>query len=417
MDLIDKVLLEWSVRCEKGYPDFNNEQDLAIFESMFGFDFTVTELKKLEYDVLTDKGKEVAEELITLLNIDREQIKPSSKTSVVIYDENRPLLFDKIQDSGKFGKATQVRTGNWKKDGITIILKPTGAKAGEYFELKPQQLGITLDKKISLQQLESEIIKGIQGNSILNDLQKRALLYAVADKGTLSSEDVEELSSQNGFFNEVNKNFGELHGALLYGIEQGYDAVEFPSAGNYPLIDYILYKGKERTQVSAKAAKTVGNTVKYIDVIKIVDRNQGDVPSKLREFTNIINGGSVITGAFDVIAKFGSSELKKRVENYKEMYSEYPKIGKRPEDRQAHADRISIEKDLVKDLNADPSFNFNDLFNNYVEVRYIKYFLDPKDLKGKFKVIESGNFNVKHHSKNSPGHDSDKLGLQVTKAK
>ena len=37
MDLLDKVLLEWSVRCEKGYPDFNNEQDLALFESMFGF--------------------------------------------------------------------------------------------------------------------------------------------------------------------------------------------------------------------------------------------------------------------------------------------------------------------------------------------------------------------------------------------
>ena len=37
MDLLDKVLLEWSVRCKKGYPDFNNEQDLAIFESMFGF--------------------------------------------------------------------------------------------------------------------------------------------------------------------------------------------------------------------------------------------------------------------------------------------------------------------------------------------------------------------------------------------
>ena len=37
MDLLDKVLLEWSARTEKGYPDLNNEQDLAIFESMFGF--------------------------------------------------------------------------------------------------------------------------------------------------------------------------------------------------------------------------------------------------------------------------------------------------------------------------------------------------------------------------------------------
>jgi len=37
MDLLDKVLLEWSARTDKGYPDLNNEQDLAIFESMFGF--------------------------------------------------------------------------------------------------------------------------------------------------------------------------------------------------------------------------------------------------------------------------------------------------------------------------------------------------------------------------------------------
>ena len=37
MDLLDKVLLEWSVRTDKGYPDLNNKQDLALFESMFGF--------------------------------------------------------------------------------------------------------------------------------------------------------------------------------------------------------------------------------------------------------------------------------------------------------------------------------------------------------------------------------------------
>ena len=46
MDLLDKVLLEWSVRCEKGYPDFNNEQDLAIFESMFGFNLKEEITKK-----------------------------------------------------------------------------------------------------------------------------------------------------------------------------------------------------------------------------------------------------------------------------------------------------------------------------------------------------------------------------------
>ena len=35
MELIDKILLEWSYRCEKGYPDLNNKEDLKIFEEVF----------------------------------------------------------------------------------------------------------------------------------------------------------------------------------------------------------------------------------------------------------------------------------------------------------------------------------------------------------------------------------------------
>ena len=37
MNLLDKVILEWSYRTKKGYPDINNEEDMRIFESMFGF--------------------------------------------------------------------------------------------------------------------------------------------------------------------------------------------------------------------------------------------------------------------------------------------------------------------------------------------------------------------------------------------
>jgi len=417
MNLIEKAILEWSYRTKKGYPDLNNEEDLRVFESLFGFDPTVTELKKLDYDVLTPRAQEIAQELIDLLKINKEQIIPSSKTSIVIYDANREILFDKIQDSGQFGKATQVRTGNWKKDGVTIIVKPTGAKSGEFFELKPQQLGITLDKKIPLTQLRDELVKGVKNNSILTDVQKRALMYALTDTEALSDNEREQLANENGFFNEVNKNFGEPHGALLFGLEIGADSAEFPAAGNYPLIDYILYRGDERIQVSAKADKTMGNTVKYNDVVRLVDLANGEVPSKIREFTNIITNNKVITGAFEAIDKFGSLELKKAVEGYKEKYPEYPKIGNKPEDREAHADRIAIEKAFVKDLNTDPEFNFNELFNNFVEVKYVKYFLDSKDLKGKTRLIDAGNFNVRHHSKNSPGHDSDKLGLAVSKAK
>lgn len=415
MDLIDKVILEWSYRTEKGYPDLTNDRDLRIFESMFGFNPTVTELKKLDYDVLTPEAQTIAQELISILGIEQSQIIPQSKTGIVIYSPERNLLFDRIQDSGKFGKATQVRTGNWKVNGVTIVLKPTGEKAGEFFELKPQQLGLTLDQKIPLSQLYNELIKGVKDHKVLTSVQKEVLLYALTDNGAISDKDREELP--NGFFNEVNKNFGEPHGALLYGKENGYDSVEFPEAGNYPLIDYILYKGDERTQVSAKTAKGMGNTVKYKDVIKLAELAGGEVPSKIKRFTDIINSNSVITGAFEAIQEFGSNELKTAVEEYKTKYPEYPKLNRGPEGRESHADRIKIEKEFIKDINKDPELNFNELFNNYVEVKYIKYKLDEKNLKGIYSEIVSGNFNVKHHSKNSAGHDSDKLGLAVSKAK
>lgn len=63
MDLLDKVLLEWSARTDKGYPDLNNEQDLALFESMFGFN--LTEIADASYEqviahALFGSGKEVS---------------------------------------------------------------------------------------------------------------------------------------------------------------------------------------------------------------------------------------------------------------------------------------------------------------------------------------------------------------------
>lgn len=37
MSLIDRTILEWAWMSEKGYPDINNENDLRVFESSFGF--------------------------------------------------------------------------------------------------------------------------------------------------------------------------------------------------------------------------------------------------------------------------------------------------------------------------------------------------------------------------------------------
>ena len=40
MNTVDKAILEWSYKTTKGYPDINNQDDLALFESIFGFNLT-----------------------------------------------------------------------------------------------------------------------------------------------------------------------------------------------------------------------------------------------------------------------------------------------------------------------------------------------------------------------------------------
>ena len=61
MNLIDKVILEWSYRTGKGYPDINNENDLKIFESLFGFNLkeAYTEFPKEEGEISNLKVREL----------------------------------------------------------------------------------------------------------------------------------------------------------------------------------------------------------------------------------------------------------------------------------------------------------------------------------------------------------------------
>jgi len=50
MNTIDKVLLEWSLKTDKGYPDINSKEDMDLFESMFG-------IRLNEEEVQTTKGE------------------------------------------------------------------------------------------------------------------------------------------------------------------------------------------------------------------------------------------------------------------------------------------------------------------------------------------------------------------------
>lgn len=83
--LVEKVVKEWSYRCEKGYPDLNNEKDLEVFKEMFG-----VELKeKYEFDYLDDDTKQLAQTIASKLkglgiDLDKSNLQAHKKSRILI---------------------------------------------------------------------------------------------------------------------------------------------------------------------------------------------------------------------------------------------------------------------------------------------------------------------------------------------
>ena len=88
MNLIDRVILEWSYKTKKGYPDINNQEDMALFESMFGFALGESSLGPAALaDVASNgvnKGKQRIDILINKIkNKEPLSIEDSDKTFIV----------------------------------------------------------------------------------------------------------------------------------------------------------------------------------------------------------------------------------------------------------------------------------------------------------------------------------------------
>lgn len=93
--LVDRLLLERSWRCEKGYPDLGNEKDLNILKETFG----ITLEQKKEYNYLDSESRQLADKLLNILDLDKTSIEPSSKKNFTIRAPKeiaRKELVDKI---------------------------------------------------------------------------------------------------------------------------------------------------------------------------------------------------------------------------------------------------------------------------------------------------------------------------------
>ena len=130
MDLLDKIILEWSLRSEKGYPDLNSEADLKIFESLFGFN--LREAKK-PFSFLSKQAQEVGKLIMDKLGIPAEEIASHAKNRIIVLtDIPRQKVFQALQDMGFERDSTMKGSsagGYRTPEGIEIIHKPKSLTA------------------------------------------------------------------------------------------------------------------------------------------------------------------------------------------------------------------------------------------------------------------------------------------------
>lgn len=130
MNLIDKVILEWAWMSEKGYPDLNNENDLKVFESMFGFNLKEGDYKILSFGDLRKYGGPRLNKLYDLIS-NKEPIALTSGEETII-DFAKPEYSELFKNSDISGikkiAGSRVNsfpffTADGKEIGINSLLK------------------------------------------------------------------------------------------------------------------------------------------------------------------------------------------------------------------------------------------------------------------------------------------------------
>jgi hypothetical protein len=387
-------------------PEAGGEEELAESKKRFGLNLleNLLELKKLSYDALSPDAKAIAQNLIKKLKISQDQIIPSSANNIVIYDDNRKELISKTTELDTYGKPNQPNSGDFKVGKVTITFKPLKT-SGEYYELKPQSLGVTTDNYISINQLKKELTTGVKNHPKLEDIQKKFILDLVADKSTLNSNEKQEILSDRKFINEVEKNLGEIIGAIMFAKEVKGTEVLFPAIGNYPLVDYFMKTSDGSTiEVSAKKAKGKGNVIKLPNIEQKVKNAKGKIDPERQEIFDIIRDNNGKVGTLKLVPKYGSKETKAKLKNFLKANPDFPKT-------YDAAERTALERQILKDVNSQ--VNFNDLFNKYVQVIYVKYGIDESSLKSYIKIIKEKGFDVYLATKNSTNKDGEKIGFQL----
>jgi hypothetical protein len=403
MNVITRFLEYYSFRFPKGYPDMNNLEDKALlYEILAELDLDINEVASSDsiegINILKDKfgfG-------------DNNFVEKSGKTfKVLVPNKEREEYTKKISDIDGF---ELVKRNTVKYKSSTFEVKPQDST--ESYNVKPQNIGVKGDFDYAIDKLKSDINQSLSSRNDLSEIQKKYLSQLLSGDIELTSEELAELTQDKNFINQVQKNFGEISGAIWYMNDKfGGDAtIKFPSIGNLALVDSFITTGDgDLIKVSSKAAGG-GNIVKPGGLLTSADETNYQFKDKDKEFIlKTINDNNVITVNKILAEKYGDDEVKELLNKLNQALLDDPQL-KQPDNRRL---LYVLENTLIKQINN--KFNFSDVFNDLLDIVYIKTFINPKTGEPTYSTQASGDYKVVLRSKNTadPDRSLERIGFAM----
>ncbi|MBT4732237.1 hypothetical protein HOB87_09755 [Candidatus Woesearchaeota archaeon] len=265
----------------------------------------------------------------------------------------------------------------------------------EIYSLKPQDL-VSVKNMYGVSGFKSKIKTGIDKNSKLDDNMKLYLKDLIDGKVNMKKYPIENKT----FFNEVEKDFGEVLGAIY--VANG-GSIEFPTSLTFPLVDFLVHDKNKIRQYSAKGGKSTSNTMKIKDIANIIDNNTEYHSLYKNTFIyyvmNILNQSSVKDAALNLADVLNISYDKNKQDDGHERYR--------------------VEREVINYLNKEID-KFNKMINSILTIDYVMTKIDSKTGNSTITIKSAKNIGIKFRSKNNAptahkpqGRWKDKIGFQV----
>ena len=180
MNLIDKIILEWSYKTKKGYPDLKNKEDLRVFESMFGLNLQEVldkGYRVLKFSELVKRGAPRLVKFYDMVKAGKSFFTTNGNEIKITFasEEYADLFNDRDVEGIK--KVTGGKVNNFpffldsKKNSITLndLLKTPdfgGKGAGSGTAVEDENLYILKKKLDNLIGIEGGTIDVIVGNKV-----------------------------------------------------------------------------------------------------------------------------------------------------------------------------------------------------------------------------------------------------------